>query len=327
MAFFLRVHFTGLCLFVIDPDTERVAVLMPDARQPVQGDPLSGTPHKTHRDNAPAVPHAGYLRADLASMQLTHQSMARIQSRTLDPCDPLDPGPEVEVVCRLDRHVLDLGIPGDDAVTLDPNMGNVPNATEFAPVLQPIAGLFSATPPRELLFRTILHGGTLVACPGPEKWTVDSRLNGNAAPLVVNMPGGASWVREVTDAELAEMNRGESDPDVLRVTLRAFDGTPKVVLPLRPVDSPHGRLIDLKLANLCAENPLEWNELEIRRVILEDADFKWMYRLLEPPQPQSWDDLLGDQVLPAPRLVTQPRRASVGDPMDCGQMRVSAPIS
>jgi hypothetical protein len=39
-------------------------------------------------------------------------------------------------------------------------------------------------------------------------------------------------------------------------------------------------VIDLKIANLCAHDPLEWSVFP-ERPVEHDVDFKWLYRLLQ----------------------------------------------
>lgn len=39
----------------------------------------------------------------------------------------------------------------------------------------------------------------------------------------------------------------------------------------------------MRIANICADNPLEWRELGVQRVVVsrEDDDFRWFYQILE----------------------------------------------
>ena len=101
--------------------------------------------------------------------------------------------------------------------------------------------------------------------------------------------GTAIWRRFVFDDEL-----------VLRV--RDWEGTYKDVIRLRP----HGRdrIVRLKIANLCAENPLEWPELYLRMFSGDaDEDFKWFYFLWRDRQRDDFEDLRENdepKLLPVP---------------------------
>lgn len=102
------------------------------------------------------------------------------------------------------------------------------------------------------------------------------------------------------------------------MTLTASDGS-KIELPLVPIS---GR-IRLKIANLCRENPLEWSELPIREPTLEDADFKWFYKLLAVPN-GGWPVALNGMYLPAPRLIREKSQASGQPGGNCAPTRISA---
>jgi hypothetical protein len=61
--------------------------------------------------------------------------------------------------------------------------------------------------------------------------------------------------------------------------------------------------VSVKIANLCAVNPLEWDEMEQRSTDGPDNDFKWLYQLFRPKNGISWDDYLKDKTLPAPKRI------------------------
>lgn len=59
-------------------------------------------------------------------------------------------------------------------------------------------------------------------------------------------------------------------------------------------------MIGIKIANLCSDNPLEWNDFTTHGVDGEDVDFKWFYRMVDPA-PATFESMLGDKKkLPAP---------------------------
>ena len=337
MSFKLEVQFTGLCLHVQHRDDENgtrpeVAVLLPDAR--FRGDA------KRHPDRTPAVPHVGYLRLDLANVvpELAATSFPP-DERPRDARDMPD-GPHFEVVYRLgdmaDRltggQTLDFGLPDDayaKSMTVDTKL---PSFDDIAPAHKVRADLFTKLgganvaedTPSPLLLRTLLRGGKLVPSEDGvslDLWSIDPFLRGVPGgapqdPIVGCFPGAVTWTRDV-------------DASSLTLTFRKFDGTVTARLPLQPRNGE----IKLKIANLCADNPLEWNELELRTAAIEDSDFKWFYQLLDPTA-TSWKQFLeqralnavtvaggakGDpppivpRQLPAPRLVTQPTEGRITD--------------
>jgi hypothetical protein len=320
MAFRLRILTTGLCLHAIR-STGEIAVLMPDAR--FKGKNTVGT----HIDGTPTAPHAGHLLVDLAHL------VPGFASRPNDPCARDDNGPLFEVLYRLDCEALrfSLGDPKEVGVR-DVDTVRLPNASDFAPPLRLRGDVLDEGAPRPadgmLLFRTWLRGGYAAHCPPDdpaaprEYWSIDGRLKApGAPPFVDRFAGGIMWTRDVTDEEIEG-----NDKSLLTLTLDRFDKTRTITVPLRPVDVDGRPTITLKLANLCAENPLEWEELRIRGVLLEDSDFKWMYRLLEPPNGfDKWGDFLQGQVLPAPRMQSQPKTGMefiTNPPGDCSPMLI-----
>ena len=58
MSFMLEVEISGLCLYVVHPDGQKVTVLMPDCRNDIVS--------PRHVDTRKGKPHVGYLRYDLA---------------------------------------------------------------------------------------------------------------------------------------------------------------------------------------------------------------------------------------------------------------------
>jgi hypothetical protein len=265
MAFELRVTFTGLCLYLAHPDGTKAAVLLPDARK-TTAEPL-------HADGTRGEFHAGYLRFDLAHLD------ARF------PAAGEDEVPAYEAVHRLNRQVIDFGL-GGAAAPQDVQLA-LPDFGAFAPALRPLPGLFSATPPDALLSRLVLDGGTITGLP-EDAWTLPATLNPTGQPYDGQFASLITWTRQV-------------EGDGLTLTLSGFDGGGAVRIPLTPVDTEGGRVIALKVANLCDKNVLEWPELGVRTVDQDDVDFKWLYRLLTPPE-GSYGDLLNGSAYPIPHL-------------------------
>ena len=269
MPFDLRIDFTGLCLYLKQRDSNRMAVLMPDCRK-VRGNDMK------HDDDTKGVPHVGYIRFDLANL------VGSVPPGTIEF------GPQYEVVYRFHRQHLTFNLPA----TEDPLRGEleVPRFEEIAnekpssrgaspvPLLEPLPGLFSEKADKlPLLMRTFLQGGSLTA-DGKEFWRF-SRVfrRGVATTYERDFKSIVTWKRHVDD-------------DVLTITIADFDGKNSVDIPLRPLTK--GGVIPLKIANLCTENPLEWDEFEKRLVRGDDEDFKWLYRLLRPTEGRTYRDLL-----------------------------------
>lgn len=250
MSFELRIEFSGLCLFVVNRDRTRVGVVMPDARE---------KPNITtmrHVDGTVAVPHAGYLRFDLGDVQ------ASIPSATAT-----SDGPRYEIVHRFDREALDLGL-GHEQSKVGVDELLFPNFKAIEDRLTILPGLFSETPPEQLLMRTVLTGGSFTSHSWGSNWTFPTVGTASGAPYQGQFANYAVWTRTINQ-------------DALTLTLAPFKkGTP-TTLQLKPKNG----VLQLKVANLCAENPLEWCELKIRTIAGdEDLDFKWLYHLMKNPE-------------------------------------------
>lgn len=248
--------------------------MMPDARQ--NGRPKE--PFDFESSKKYLVPHVGYLRYNLADAGV--------------PISPAGRGgtPSYEVIHRFNFDDLDFGFGFDEP--MEQRELHLPNLRELAPTLRTKPGLFSQTPPDDLLMRTILRGGSLTTRPNGGLWQIRRTLSSNgttAPPYLGEFAGFATWRRFVFDDEI-----------VLRV--RDWNGTEKDVIRLRPFG--RDRVVRLKIANLCAENPLEWPELYLRMFSGDaDDDFRWFYRLLEDTR-GDFKDLLGpSRGLPVPEPI------------------------
>jgi hypothetical protein len=255
MAFMLEVEFTGLCQYLVQRDGTQIGVVMPDARQ--NGRPVESFDFESSKKYL--VPHVGYLRYNLADTGVAISSAGRQGT------------PSYEVIHRFDYDDLDFGFGFDQP--MEQHELHLPNVREFASTVSTKPGLFSEAPPKDLLMRTIVRGGSLTTRPNGGLWRIDQTLSSNGnPPYLGQFAGFATWRRLVFDDEI-----------VLR--LRDWNGADKDVIRLRP----HGRdrVVRLKIANLCAENPLEWPELYLRMFSGDaDDDFRWFYRL--------WQDRRGD---------------------------------
>jgi len=262
MPITLRIEFSGLCLFVLSKDRHCVGVAMPDARRT----PNIGT--ERHADNTPAVPHVGYLRFDLSDY-----------SKDFPQAPANGTGPQFEAVHRFSHEELDLGL-GDKQTKVCVDELLFPDFGEINTKLALRPGLFGKSPPTDLLMRTVLTGGKFTSHSGGSNWTFPSVTAPTGAPYQGQFANYVVWTGTV-----------DNEPP-LEVILRSLDkeegsdgkkGGAAKEMKLKLYPNNNG-VIQLRIANLCAENPLEWQELKIRTVGgEEDVDFKWLYRLMENP--------------------------------------------
>ena len=305
--FELRVEFAGLCLYVDHrsarsgtPVPGDVTILMPDARKTV--DPV-------HADGARGDAHTGYIRFDLANVLAALSGQNARQSEAFAPAGEVAEGsgsPPNEVIHRFDFELLDFGLPAS-AKAGDGRLAGeikVPRFDEFTDEISPIEDAVSEKPtkPSAFLMRTTISGGRMDAQPSGKTWGFSPVLkyernggyNGNFAGFVV-------WTRELEE---------DAFPNGLIVRIRKIDGSGETVIPLKPVsmrgtdDSPGKKRITVKVANLCADNPLEWNEFRLRNVVDRDIDFKWLYRLLKSDNATALKERLENAELPFPREVS-----------------------
>jgi hypothetical protein len=287
--FELRVEFAGLCLYVVDPGGTKVAVVMPDARRTVDG---------LHADDEIGESHAGYVRFDLANLDVGRNSRLSVAGGTM-----LDEGagsPPCEVVHRFDGQRLDFRLPDGSPLPEQPfetmKLG-VPDFSTFATSVGPIPGAlnFGSAPPREVLMQTRITGGALKATGRGKTWAFSSALaastngNGGPRPYSGQFAGFAVWTRDI-------------DASGITLTISNFDGSGEQTIPLVPTVIKGRRVIALKVANLCANNPLEWDEYPLRTVVSHDLDFKWLYRLLKPATGE-YKAVLAGAELPFPRAL------------------------
>jgi hypothetical protein len=272
MAFELRVEFTGLCLYLVhatppagreagDPlDASMVTVVLPDCRK--------GKVATRHEDGDKGRPHAGYLRFDLANF--------------VDgfPSGPTDKTPQYEVVHLFSGEMLEFGLPLEE--TMHVHTG-VPEFESFAPTLEPRpdlpAGGYS-------IMRTTLTGGSLVGEPIPrDVWEFSNLFNTTGKPAYVGeFAETLIWSRKIT-----------GDTEDMTLTLTPFRPGVPLTIPLKAVGPPGNKKISLKIANLCCDNPLEWDELDSRQNPDDDIDFKWLYRLMRSSDGKTYPQMLGEK--------------------------------
>ena len=278
--FTLSVEFAGLCLYVIDrrQDTT-VSVLMPTC-VPTP----NGRVKAEHEDKTNGARHVPYLLANLANFG---QSV---------PAGLAGDGPLFGVVRRLSREELFLEPEGPASNQVDPGPLSLPDLNVYKDKIKLQDGLLSAIVPNalpELNVRTILRGGTLTAI------TIGG--SGSSVPaesprwdeLEADWAGSIKWTRTIPGGSLT-------------IRIHNWDTDQETPLTLTPVTRNGGNVIELKIANLCEDNALEWKEFETR-FERRDVDFKWLFRLFAPNAGGSILGALGRRELPYPLL--RPRGA------------------
>lgn len=300
MPFNLEVEFSGLCLYLVQEDGKAVGIVMPDGRQNrPQSNGQTGRPTMPDdfgKSKEYLVNHVGYLRYDLTDLVPRIGASIPSQGGT----------PSSEVVYRFDRD--DLAFEFQTSEPMQVGQIDMPDLAQFAPTASTKPGLFGPKPPTELLMRTILTGGSLTTQPNGGLSEFNLALNPDGATYVGQFAGSATWKCAVSGNDV-----------VLRV--RDWKGRDKNVVHLSPRED--NGIVRVKIANLCAENPLEWPELFLRMSDGEpDNDFKWFYSL--------WADSRGSfgSNLSAPRLLPVPKPIQAhGDVTNCtGSLRFVASV-
>jgi hypothetical protein len=278
--FKLVVEFAGLCGFLTHSDGQHVGVYMPDGRKPLSGSTSDGRPMPCE-DGEMLVHHVGYLRYNLADTGANVPALGREET------------PGFEVVRRFDREQLDfVGLSTSDIET----QLALPLVPRFAPAVYPDSAIFSKSPPRELLMRSVLTGGCLGSTPDDGLWQFSNALNPGGIVYRDAFAGSTTWTVPV-------------DADFIDVRLSPFDGSGATTVRLMPRAIPGE--VHIKIANLCAENPLEWPELFLRMFNgRSDDDFKWFYQLWN--HPDGFGKALKGAKFPVPELVS-----SHGGVTDC----------
>ena len=270
MSFELQVEFVGVCLNVVHPDTKRVAVLLPDARS-----------RGPYVDGRTAEPHVGYLRYDAAFID------------ALVPLGNLD-DPRTAIVHQLDHEAIDLGLT-DDKTAIDtrqlyaPQLEWTDGQKGAARDVELRPGLFGSTP-ENLLARIILTNGAFTATSDAATWSFSQALR----------KSGEQFDATITHKEVWKRTLDGNGP--FRVGVAKFDGSSSRTIELHPRMTSSGlSVIRLKVANLCAGDPLEWEPFPDPVAPAVDTDFKWVYNLLHSTTTEDLAARLGGSSLPAPR--------------------------
>jgi hypothetical protein len=269
--FELRVTFTGLCLFLIQEDRTKVAVLQPDCRKGGAIDP-------DHPGGGKGKYHIGYIRFELVNLVEDY------------PVGTQKEGPAYEVVHRFMHEDLSWGLAVDDTpMTIATGL---PAFERIAPdsskpgnsLLEPISNRWDNDAP--LVMRTVLSGGTLSGS-GKTNFYFPKVFDYAMPAYTGSFADEVTWTRTVKAAGLD-------------LCIRPFGAAIGTRIPLKPIQDGPQKIISIKVANLCSENPLEWNRFKDPPQPKKDKDFRWLYRLLRPVSGNPMESLLHGMRLPVP---------------------------
>jgi hypothetical protein len=283
--FTLSVEFAGICLYVIHrvrkaapeetppPPTTHVSVLMPTCLPTPEN-----RVNPNHEDGEAGVRHVPYILMDLANLD-----------PRVPPGLPGD-GPQFGIVRRLRREeiVFELETSTGSVIQLDPDPLPLPELNVYDRIgLHP--DLFSDKPPVALDVRTILRGGRLVATTIGGSGVGNRGLGRRRNDWNIH---SASWAGSIRWERPIPGN-------TLNIRVRSLDTREDTSPPLT-LTARDGR-IELKIAILCENNPLEWREFESRIAeVKRDRDFKWLFRLFVATAGGRVLDAIGGRELPYP---------------------------
>jgi hypothetical protein len=263
--FDLIIEIAGLCLYA-DPKSapgSKLGLIMPDGRVR----PSTTPPTVPYPDGRPSVPHTAYLRFDVANL---------VSGLAVPAARPDHPSYEVVHLFTGEELSFDIVTPGGTMA----GTPLVPDFKRFAPDLVARGDLFSADPtkkPAGVAMRSVLHGGEIHSKSDNVQWILAGTYN-SGVNIISSYSGTMTWMRTFKGA------RG------LDVILTDFTSGAVTTIPLAATARGAGQndAVKLKIANLCATNPLEWEELNLHAINAADRDFKWMYTLIEnlPANPQ-----------------------------------------
>jgi hypothetical protein len=242
-TFELRVRFTGLCLYRFDGKDPAIDVLMPDAR-------VADAAKMVHADGTRAEAHVGFLSIEREFLRGTV------------------PGARGDVVRRLTRESVRFALPASTEGVKDELI--LPNFSQFAPDLVLDPSLLTAAPAPTLLARVGLSGGTLSGEDRDEEKQISRVIGAGGSISKGKFQHVVTWSRTVPGTAVA-------------LELTTLDGQLTETIELQAARNSTGDFVaEVRVANLCAHNPLEWPGYALLAVTPDDMDFKWLHRLYLP---------------------------------------------
>lgn len=265
----LRIKFTGILgvFSHVDPKDPRVLIVAPNGI-------------KNANDGPVAAPHAwpeGRRRVQESLSR--HYCFVRIPSVHL-PGGQVEGAPPMEHIWYLARRDLRFGVEAGPRPEIPDEVIRFADVSDYAGFSPEIA-----TDPASVgvVARIHLPGGKFTAG-DTSTWSFDDALKAEGAPKE----------REFASSLYYEAQAGG---DHIELATTGFDGKPVAVAKLVPDDSG---VVEITVANLCKENPLEWPfDAEPR----DDHDYRWYYMLLDDESFRASIEAAAAEELPIPRPV------------------------
>lgn len=295
MSVTINVTFAGLAMAILHPEEDCSLAVLPDARKPAVLD-----------DFTVGAEHQCYIRSPLAHFAHKDGGTLIADSSVVHRLG----GDHVSMYLAVRRRGSEEFVPlaVESGAHGPANSGNalpMPYFDEIVtPTVAPLPQIINPTAHQSTLCRMVLPSGAWRGSGIQSQWIVSSALQ--TAPSVSNpcartpifgsYVGRMTWTRRIED-------------DITHVALMVHSlhgtNTPAASLVFAPLPAGGEETeVNMEIANLCADDPLEWKSNPRRR--LADVDFKWMYSLLELPQQQRFTTALMGAELPHPRKVVQP---------------------
>ena len=257
MAFDLRITFTGIIGFVPD--------------KPFSGRPSLVTAVVADGDLNKAADNSPLVR---------HRAFLKVKERNLSYTPGIGPS-GLDSIWYLGNREFRLDLIGDTNPLTIGDISGLPRLEQIAPSycqIDPNA-LSGSTPTAKLKARFIIDQGTLESGERQGAWGFPSILS--SAPVkVADMSN-----------EIVLTLRGLDEAAIVAEPLGEGDG---VSLPLT---APANTTIDIRVCNLCDNNPLEWENTYDSQ---PDTDFKWHFELLDPENYPLLRTFVEDLTLPYP---------------------------
>jgi hypothetical protein len=287
-VFTLRIEFTGLCLYVFHPDEDKVAVVLPDCRD-------TGTLIKYPHDDGDTKcdPHAGYMELESAAFGCAFPSNAFDVVHLLEQHELYICAGTAGMLSKADVHVPSFD--GQDETSKVKHFDALVLRTDVFDDAN-----------TGVLARIVLRGGKFLPVAGSKSWTIPGTLNASKVDQIGYFAGQVVWETDIDggDVTLCIRKFGSRLAEATRVVLK-------------PRQEERRKVVHIKIANLCAHNPLEWDAFNPVEVT-QDVDFKWLYRLLESNSGETLADRLknaGNAQLPYPVITPGPENRGNEDCM------------
>ena len=308
--FDFHISFTGACGYIFDPGQSKMMAVMINGVDAVAAGKkaLDGTPLKDHR---------GFIRFKLKHL-----------------LGPQHPHGESDVVVYLNRERVTFHPtpPNDFQITKDNRAKDVRNipamkeaANGFGDIDETVLRPPGNRPRGDILAQVIVDSGTVAAerLNELDNWSfVHGELVENFS-LKKTIPGGinrfstTAQPRPLTDQLGVTMNNLRE----LEIRITHLDTKKVKYLPLIPASSDRSGqrpFIDLTIANLCDDNPLQWESGMRSRSPKSDPDVKWLYHLCK--NSAQLQAQLGSNELPIPTL-SPDTGGGGGSPAKCMGLR------